>query len=91
MAAVKDQLEKYVQEHHLKINKELVNCQLEGKGPFLLPLVREGSTFHVASVPDMPAPRRDSEYIPPQELTRERIYNDTPKTRAQEREIRKSY
>ena len=41
----------------LNIKKELEACDLQGRGPFLVPLVRNGAAFVVVAVPDMPEDR----------------------------------
>jgi hypothetical protein len=77
----------------LNIKHALSACQLEGEGPFLVPLVRDRAGVKLAVVPNTPGypSQRLSENASPQENTRDRVYRDTPDTRAQEREIRSHF
>jgi hypothetical protein len=87
---LKDELIEDAKEGRVNIKKELEKCGLEGTGPFLVPFVHREGTFQVATVPDMPGAHLPEVSVP-QEQVAQRVYHDTPKTREQERDIRKPY
>src|SRR5438067_1207298 len=75
----------------VNLSRARKDSDLEGHGPFLVPMTRTGGKLQPAKVPLMPGAQRENKLPPEEGVDKYRIYHDTPQARAQEREIRKKY